>query len=1172
MEIHVDKAVTKRLVRGCYGGAELGLSVPSEKEGSYPDPHCSYNVNQTPNSSETVSSATQSDHTYAKGFYGRQGSQDNKHADYFVTDCTPRPDGKGIIADKDCKLDGLTADGYTATSLCASSKDKSGLSKLMTESKWSKVHLSNDLEATSVAAGAVVGIVFTPIGSAIGAGIGKAVYEINKTKVSELYLDSKENELKIQRLPLRKAMKNSAEKLSYDCSNRKVASENYPDRCGKGGNVAGSIAGGSGKGADDTPTGQLRDRCNAEEFTLQSSCGVTGLMNTTAFRDPRLLGPEDKDTSDAKKLSNEANDSIGWKDVQVENQEVCCLGAGTFIQSRRPMGEACTKHGDCVETTVDENKVTKATNIKCFDDEDPTKYVKDGGTGTCRREKPKTCFDRLVFRSKYTPANYGYVLATDFKKCNYRLPVAQNKVQKKESSDPKRLEVQGNTSPHPRTCDPNWSTYYSKNHMHLPSWVKGCSLHFETFCQEVVGGKPRWQHDNKIGRICKAWVVGRQVSGKKERTTKITAKTYANKLLLKMCDRADKKGSLVNDMIAFCNERVEHANEPCMHDTKYCPRWKTKVWGGFANGEPQFCELLSRHYPVQYDRLIWAYCDKHKYDESCDCLAGEYVDPNATRREPTDTVPCGEAYVCEDLDGKDTGIRAGDECGKCSDATVKTQQECKDGGKTWTRYNWAKKKHILPDSRYQRRLFTCNTYNGNTVKQVGTRNRNLWMDTCNVAMGDGLLSHVLMPRYKWAPSYGKVCTINPSEEEYQAEKQTLDMCPLSEYNCEKQDDIPNICINMIDVRNQTCIAVGGSVCTSFQNVSQVNNCGFGDIVKKQDDCYKKPECKKSGCSFSFTEEPIVDSKLKNIECVTVDDCPKPSDCTGDCSTMCFGNKGQNCIGNKCTNQKGTCRRVKQTCASKEKIKKMKKTEQNTRNREVQCPMGQGWDGEQNKCVSNHKTSTLDVLKYKKHMEAVHRANARTCGCAPGLGYNGQECVEGYKTSHAEAVACQMKKDHAYNAACCQDKNKGWTPDQLDDGVLFSKQYASKICKLAVQTDKDTADRCTAENERLHKEHVRLTEKRNVICCGHKSIGRKNDHCLEGEETSLEEANKCLQTQWRRQWRPNDFVFLTPLVLSVLAPFLLATNWKHKKTAMTLLIILGVLGAAGWGGATAVEKA
>ena len=92
MEASVQNALENRLVRGCYGGTEKGVSVPtSTSMDGVTDEHCSYNVNQTPNASDTVGSSDQK--WYAKGFYGRQGSQDNKHADYFVTDCTEQPRG-----------------------------------------------------------------------------------------------------------------------------------------------------------------------------------------------------------------------------------------------------------------------------------------------------------------------------------------------------------------------------------------------------------------------------------------------------------------------------------------------------------------------------------------------------------------------------------------------------------------------------------------------------------------------------------------------------------------------------------------------------------------------------------------------------------------------------------------------------------------------------------------------------------------------------------------------------------------------------------------------------------------------------------------------------------------------------------------------------------------------
>ena len=123
----------------------------------------------------------------------------------------------------------------------------------------------------------------------------------------------------------------------------------------------------------------------------------------------------------------------------------------------------------------------RPTNIKCFDKDNPHEYVKEGKTGICRREKEGECFDRVVFRSKYEPFDYGHYLGTDGKQCTYRLPREQTDTEKRQSSDPKRLEVQGNTAAHPRTCDPNWSSFYSENHVHLPSWVERAAFTSRTF-------------------------------------------------------------------------------------------------------------------------------------------------------------------------------------------------------------------------------------------------------------------------------------------------------------------------------------------------------------------------------------------------------------------------------------------------------------------------------------------------------------------------------------------------------------------------------------------------------------------------------------------------------------------------------------------------------------------
>ena len=132
------------------------------------------------------------------------------------------------------------------------------------------------------------------------------------------------------------------------------------------------------------------------------------------------------------------------------------------------------------------------------------------------------------------------------------------------------------------------------------------------------------------------------------------------------------------------------------------------------------------------------------------------------------------------------------------------------------------------------------TYNGDTIKQVGTMNRNLWVSACNPSLSATSNAHVLLPKHKWAEAKGsKSCDIDVQSDKYTEG----DHCPLTEYQCQKQEVPESVCINMLDLRNQTCVAVGGGACTKIDNLSQLNNCGFQNFVNKQNECYAKPECK-----------------------------------------------------------------------------------------------------------------------------------------------------------------------------------------------------------------------------------------------------------------------------------------------------------------------------------------
>ena len=378
-----------------------------------------------------------------------------------------------------------------------------------------------------------------------------------------------------------------------------------------------------------------------------------------------------------------------------------------------------------------------------------------------------------------------------------------------------------------------------------------------------------------------------------------------------MCDRANLQNSLAGEMLQFCNGRV---TEDCVGGKSHCPRWKTNKWR-------EFCEEdLGSHFPVQHDRLVWQYCKDHPLDEACDCLAGEYVDPNASYVEATDAIPCGEPRACIDADGKEVeGVRLESKCGTCvGDAGLTDQEGCEAAGKTWAPYFWQNVPKALSKERYDRRRFTCMTYNGDTVKQVGTMNRNMWVSACNPALAE-TNPHVLLPKHKWAAAKGsKSCDIDVQSDLYQEG----DHCPLSEYDCQQQEVPETVCINILDLRNQTCVAVGGGTCTKVDNLSQVNSCGFQDVAKKQNECYARPECKNGGCSYTFsnrllTEPHLVDGAIEQVSlrCETAAQCPRPEDCEGDCSIMCLGGGGQNCVGNKCSTEKGDCYRVTQTCST-----------------------------------------------------------------------------------------------------------------------------------------------------------------------------------------------------------------------------------------------------------------
>lgn len=1284
-------AIRKKLVRGCVGS---NIAVPHT--GVEGDPIsttgaggiCSYNVNQTPHSSETVNADEGKSQWWARGFYGRQGSQDNKHADYFITGCTKRgPDsefGGGVNIDQDCNWDGLTVDGYTATINCATKFDEGGMEKVLNANQgtaWSTQSFSEleDDGTDGADAGGVAGatgagmLVGGPIGAVVG-GIGYAAATGGGTYPA-IQRKNMPN-MKVMYLPMMKGQSNSSDKMSYDCSNRKVGAapsehsdapaETYRDRCSTGMNA--NPTGGSGPGAKQTLDKDLRDKCNTDKFTLQTSCGPAGLMMTVGFRDPRLHAGIDKD--DHTKLSSDDHQSIGWKDVKESNEKLCCLGAGSFIQSRRPMGERCKTHKDCLHYTVNAEGELEDTHIRCFSDEDPSKFVEDGKTGTCRRAKlqggktcidrvdfestyrtankntTKTkevcsnCFNRLVFRSKYHPSNYGKVVggagdAVDQGKCRYEIPREQTDQEKLESSNPKRLEIEGNDRPHPRTCDPNWSPYYNANFMDIKAWANQCAPHYETFCKENVteNGQsiPRWQADGHLGKICRGWVQGKQTSGgdlsddavvitKGENATKFGIGKFAtdNAMLQHWCAKERVDDSLIENMLDFCNGRVQHdAVDPESKITErcnaklggtpppHCPRWKTEKWGT-TDG---FCTNLAAAYPRGYDDKIWDYCTMpysavtvkadgkvvsgpHQYDEACDCLAGEIVDPNAQKFNPS-----------------------------------KDLRRCKKpvGGKP--------NRVIQDDARFYQRQFRCSSMLGNRMTAIQKQNRAWWMDSCNRG-NQSLKSTILMPKNKWQQEKNTPsCDLDPET----VVTDDAQVCNFKEYECQPQQDpcsgVNKCCFNIIDIREQFCVNVGSGTCTKLENINMSNTCPGGDgaaVQEQQLSCLQK-DCGGTPCTFrsvptlmtTHTTSAVANnaSITEPVTCSTVSDCPE---CQGtDCTAQCVN---------------GKCYSIKPECTSQEVRQDQEAVETARASSVCGCDVGSGWNRELNKCVPGVVTLPEDIIHCTNYRSIRQRAWDAACLCEPGKGYDpaSKQCVEGVATTGATAVACGSSVDiqrKKQNLECCDSAEKGWNLD-ASSVMTAGNQYDARVCStdiqtssvsarmcekmkneaknkqvelnrdynkeccdqqtygwkplssmlitgakeerqclLGIQTDKETAQKCAGENERLRKEKER-SAMANMYCCGDKSLGWNPKVSFDAEyggrvctphiQTSDETAARCAMV-WKMK---EGIICASPLMAGIVLTVVFLLMKKKRSYDFT---VLGAILALGLTGAMYIQK-
>jgi hypothetical protein len=440
---------------------------------------------------------------------------------------------------------------------------------------------------------------------------------------------------------------------------------------------------------------------------------------------------------------------------------------------------------------------------------------------------------------------------------------------------------------------------------------------------------------------------------------------------------------------------------------------------------------------------------------------------------------------------------------------------------------------------------------GDTVKQVGAQNRNLWMDTCNVAFRDMSLEHILLPQHKWQKTDNTAsCDVDPKrlnakDESFYQNDQT---CHIDEYPCTKQPPVPDICMNMIDLRSQACVAVGGGVCTSLENVTMQNQCddndGGGDsgVANAQLSCLSKncPEGSDYPCYFRYGATPLLKDTMTNkgaylskvVKCnKEINPCPAQSeDCVApDCTVKCIGGGGQNCIGNKCTTEDGRCMKMTQGCMSENENSNKDVESSSNNNVTCGCDEGSGWDGERMKCVKGRQTTAADALNCLNQQRVLQRSFDAACTCLPGRGFNTdtETCETDFKTARKTAQVCRMSqyvRNRTYNKDCCDVITDGWNPDTKDGDVTtalaFAGQYTDRMCSPDVQTSEETAMFCKREKEHSEKEEVRLSVARNSACCDVENYGWNPSsqvmfdaefplrQCVQGVTTSADTARKC----------------------------------------------------------------
>ena len=434
---------------------------------------------------------------------------------------------------------------------------------------------------------------------------------------------------------------------------------------------------------------------------------------------------------------------------------------------------------------------------------------------------------------------------------------------------------------------PKMAMLVRKNSTTVPRWRGNQATHGASMCRHVMTGRFT---DGKLPEDI----------SKHQITDKFSNLLHADPHSAMCANLKKGKDSSIQDAMAWCNEEVVHKSSTCPQDScpfntfgRYtvstdsckksesdivesestrskretdcciggatsCPRWKTTGADGI------FCKRLAEKYPYTHDKLVHEYCKIHPLDDACDCLQADVVGGRkqctTSGRECVETSDCNDGETCEWKYYGKNDVEQGKGC-----VSLRPVQERNKG--TSMSY----------PSHYEDRLAFCiqSTANrNNAVSQLLLRNPNKWHPPCmNTANDD---PKILKPKLVWgnpaSNSLETTCVSRPAETPYCE----YDKAPYN--TCTPQEDIPNICQNLIKIDKQVCIAVGNATCNRIANVHMTCT---GGLKKDSTVPVDEPSGKKPSKTPDKVHVPPLPPGHRPIpgdhDAPTTDPSPKPTD-------------------------------------------------------------------------------------------------------------------------------------------------------------------------------------------------------------------------------------------------------------------------------------------------------